>query len=680
MTSLPPFATFPSFQQRNELLPQEWEACLDSWILLAQAHLLLPQKSFSLSLRKDSSLTNFLLSYLHQNAIIESPLPDNTQKFRSLQTNVFLLVHRALTEGDPTPLPLLEVSFLENLSLVYGRSNSLRKLLANSWESTNFENTSSSFSKRKASLTRMLEASSKGGSFRGFEEALRRTASLLKLLHHYGQFLTLGSDFLDSLAMGYEHGSKDVQRKVAIIAYLCLASLMEPNKPKMSTLIDHLYSLVDQSPLLRALCTSTPFLRKLQTRLSGPEASRAKSLLLQLSIFEKTANGKPKRLVRRNIDKGKNQAIEDFGHGALPNVHVHTMSLVNQIQDLFPDLGSAFIVKLLEEYNDDTEQVTAHLLDDSLPAHLEQADRTENMSVDRVLTLEPMLKLHRSHLSSKQSPELAPGIAPRSTLTPDPQPNEYKAMARRTVFDDDDFSNLAISPAQLHYGRGANKAQTADDLLSAASSTANKAAILSALSVFDADDDERDDTYDVSDVGGSVDSALLGTSDDVLYSEGLQKGQHEEALFQAWKMSPAMFGRDPTTRRSQARVALRSQTGMTDEAIEGWAIMLQRDPRKLGRLEANSSTSGVGQQRGLGRTAWTNSPAGSGTVTEDEADTDGDAGSAARGGRGGGPWGRGRGRGGAGPADDKATQVARQRKDASKALRANHNRINGLVS
>lgn len=649
---------------------------MDSWILLAQAHLLLPQKSFSLNSRKNPSLTEFLLSYLRQNSSIEHQTSDDIQKSRSLKSNVFLLVHRALTGGDPTPLPLLEVRFLEDLSVVYGKSVRLKELLVKTWPSIDLENASSSFPKKKASLIRTAEAGSKGASSGTLEDALEPTVSLLRASFQYGQFLMVGSDFLDSLTSRYEHEELHVQKKITVTAYLCLASLLEPSSPKTSTLIDHLYGLGSQSNLLRAVCSSTPFLRKLRTRLSGSEAARAKSLLQQLSVFEKTASGKPKNLIKRKIDKGKNRATDEFGHGAFGDVRVHTMSLITQVQDMFPDLGSAFIVKLLDEYNNDTEQVTAHLLEDSLPAQLKQADRGENLSVNPMSRLKPMLKLYRPHPPSAETAELVPNLAPHSPSTLTHQPDHIAPLSRRTVFDDDAFSNLAISPSQVHYGRAADTTQTADDLLSAPSSTANKAAILSALAAFDADDDERDDTYDVEDVGGTVDSALPGTSDDVMDSEGLKQDQHEETLFQAWKMSPALFGRDPTTRRSQARVALRSETGMTDEAIEGWAIMLQRDPRKLKRLEAKSSmAAGVSQQRGLGRTAWTNTPADSGIGTEEEADTDGDT--PAAGGRGGGAMGRGRGagrggRGGgvAGPADDRATQLARRRKDQT----ANHNR------
>lgn len=106
---------------------------------------------------------------------------------------------------------------------------------------------------------------------------------------------------------------------------------------------------------------------------------------------------------------------------------------------------------------------------------------------------------------------------------------------------------------------------------------------------------------------------------------------------------------------------------MTDEAIEGWGIMMGRDPKRLRRLEAKFATF-QGQQRELQTTAWRNSPAGS----ADDGSAD-----AGRGGRG---RGRGRGRGGrgggnvAGPTDDKSTQISRQRKEANKGSSANHNR------
>lgn len=146
------------------------------------------------------------------------------------------------------------------------------------------------------------------------------------------------------------------------------------------------------------------------------------------------------------------------------------------------------------------------------------------------------------------------------------------------------------------------------------------------------------------------------------------RDKNEEALFRAYKMSPEAFERDAATRRGNARMALRSETGMTDEAIEGWGIMLGRDPRKLRRLEARFEMF-RGQQRQLDKTSYRE---GSGTEESDRGE-----GSRGRGRGGFGGRGRG-GRGGnvAGPADEKETQIARQRKDANKGGRANHNRRN----
>lgn len=265
---------------------------------------------------------------------------------------------------------------------------------------------------------------------------------------------------------------------------------------------------------------------------------------------------------------------------------------------------------------------------------------------------------------------------PTSIPTPDNvlPPRSSQLPQRRNVFDDDEFDKLAVDTSRLHIGRR-GKDLTADEILSDRSKAPAKSAILAALAAFDSDDDERDDTYDVEDVGASVDNATPGPDE----ADADLRDKNEESLFRAYTMSPELFGRDSETRRGKARTALKSETGMTDEAIEGWGIMLKRDPRRLRRLEAKFSTF-AGQQRELAPTSWRDSPAGSGDETG-EASGDGHGHRGGRGGfagRGRGPGrGRGGGRGGgsvAGPADDKTTQIARDRKDANKASRANHNR------
>lgn len=215
----------------------------------------------------------------------------------------------------------------------------------------------------------------------------------------------------------------------------------------------------------------------------------------------------------------------------------------------------------------------------------------------------------------------------------------------------------------LHFGkRGANK--TADDILADRSTAPNKAAILSALSLFDADDDERDDTYDAVDAGMTVNDALADDADDLKRQSAI-----EEVLFKAYQSDQKVFERDADTRRSSARSTLRGETGMTDEAIEGWGLMLGRDPNRLKKLELKFNTFS-GNQTILETTAWR---AGN---EDSEGDGAGRGRGRGRGGRGGGGRGCGGGRGGnvTGPTGEKETEAARRRKESNKGSRANHNR------
>ena len=119
-------------------------------------------------------------------------------------------------------------------------------------------------------------------------------------------------------------------------------------------------------------------------------------------------------------------------------------------------------------------------------------------------------------------------------------------------------------------------------------------------------------------------------------------------------------------------MALKEETGLTDEAIEGWGLMLSRDGRQLKRLEAKFSNF-TGTQKELAPTSWRASPAGSGT---EDSDLDGNRNDRGRGGRlRGAPRGRGRGRGNvAGPSGERDTEAARRGKEANKGSRVNHNR------
>lgn len=642
--SLPQFAPFPDVKVRQNVLPIEWKAYLDTWTSLAELHLRLGDAQFRNAVSEDSSSLNiFLISFFHELANDDSIAAQATL----LRKRSFFLLHR-IYSGNTIPASLVTLSVLSDICRVFSKSTQFRTLFKHLWkkETVMIER---NLQPAKNSLIRNLDSKRPEEA----DSTMNKIVPLLRLSADVGTYLLTGSDFLDALCNAYPRVTPSLQAKIATIAYLGLVHLLEGEKPNFSLLSDNLYSLKangeqqakpDSQSLIADLVTNTPLLHKIRDTATVPETTRVRNLAASLSAFQQTSAARPKKLVRRKMDKGKGKAADDeFGHGAFGEIHVHRMSMISQIQDLFPDLGSGFVAKLLHEYNDNIEEVTAHLLEDSLPSHLGTSDRSEQL---------PSPSDNKPH------------------LTPRPTP---PAIERRNVFDDDDFDRLAMDTSRLHIGRK-NADHTADTILSDRAAAPEKSAILAALAAFDSDDDERDDTYDVEDVGGTVDSAAPGADE----ADADLRDRNEEALFRAYTSTPGSFGRDAETRRGSARTALKSETGMTDEAIEGWGLMISRDPKRLRRLEAKFSAF-TGQQMQLASTSWKNTPTGS---DAEGTDTGGGA-QGQRGGRGGGRGrARGRGRGGfgrgggnvAGPNGDKSTQVSRQRKESSKGSRANHNR------
>ncbi|KAK0237913.1 hypothetical protein EDD85DRAFT_906763 [Armillaria nabsnona] len=181
--------------------------------------------------------------------------------------------------------------------------------------------------------------------------------------------------------------------------------------------------------------------------------------------------------------------------------------------------------------------------------------------------------------------------------------------------------------------------------------------------ISDEEEDEEGTTgaFDEEDLGSTVKVGGDGEESD---EEGVGeievapvKQPPETILELAYIQDPKQFDRDANTRRSKGRADLKAQTGWSDEQIEGWRIMLERNPKKDKILQKHEfagnqhapvpsqSNRGGGPSRGAGR------------------------------GRG-----RGRGRGGGGGnGGGGGEQQSRDRawKDKNKASRGNHNRKRG---
>ncbi|OHF02026.1 CUE domain-containing protein [Colletotrichum orchidophilum] len=659
--SLPPLAPFPSPSWRAKLTSPEWDALLEAWTTLTQAYLALSDKDLSRAATKeDSSIPVFLTSFTTQVAEA-GPSPtlgssSSSVTSKALLRTAFTLTSRLLTNpSTPPPTQLTIPPFLCAFTKLY-RKNAPPTL------SKSFHLHASHLEQPLAGLKKSLAQSMEAGLKADLKSLEARLANLNHLLHaspHAAAFFLAGSDFFDGLVTAFKITNPPLRKVLVATMYLCLVGLTEGEQPRFGMLADVLFSLKSAAETHRAgplnvndslvaeLVTVTPVLRQLSKRAEekGAASTALRSRISALEGFKKPGGGmmRPKRLIRRKVDKGKGKDVADEGQ-VQAELHIHRQSQISLIQDLFPDLGSGFISKLFDEYGDNTEIVTAHLLEDSLPPYLATADRAAPLS--------PTLERRKSQL--------------------EPRPTPPQLPERHNVFDDDELDRLDLDVSKLHFGKKGPE-KTADDVLKDRSTAPNKAAILSALAAFDSDDDERDDTYDADDVGGTVDNANEE-------ADG-QKDAGEETLYKAFQADPSVFDRQATTRRGQARGKLREETGMTDEAIEGWAVMLARNPGQNRRLEAKYSGNAAftGTQTEILSTAWRASPAGSGAEEPESGGGSsfrGGGGGRGRGGRGrGGRGGGGRGGGNvAGPTGEKETEAARRRKEASKSSRANHNR------
>lgn len=392
--ALPPIAPFPPAKVRDEITTEDWEACLDAWIALLELHLKLPNGDFNLISSKDDSLITFILSYISENHILLLQKRTFSQDSRSkaLHHKYFLLVHRFLSQAQTVPPPLLQLSFLADFSVVYRGSKALRPLLANLWDTRGGQELEPVLVKAKFRLIQGLDAAATDGPSQDLEKQLDLLIPLFHVSPDSARVFLTGSELIDASSASYKVVSHGIRNKILHLTYSGLTSLMDGKQPNFSLLFDHLYSLVNsqQEPregdhtLLVDLISKTPLVSRIQDRVEDSYAARAKPLVAKLQSIAPVMDPKPKRVAPQRVDKGKrradiNQLDDGFGHDFMNNIHVHRMSLISQVQDLFPDLGSGFIIKLLDEYGDDVEMVTAHLLDDSLPAHLRNANHHEDL-------------------------------------------------------------------------------------------------------------------------------------------------------------------------------------------------------------------------------------------------------------------------------------------------------------
>ena len=375
---LPPY---PSQADRNAIATADWQAYTEVCNALCHVALQLLPGQFCEQILIDSPLANFIKTYICESANEEVRELDEREK--ELKQKCFLLLHRIWTSHEPVPGPLTTPEFLESLCTAYGSVPALPALLDEVWLRLRLDE-SSRFLMHKDTLVRNLESKNRT-TILGRDNPLHRTAMILRCCSQYGRFLMVGSDFLDSLRSSWSSGAPALCHKAAVVAYYALKSLMEKTPRNMSSLIDHLYTLradndAKSSPrcLLLDLLSDSPFLHKFRAACQDSGSGRAMSMLKYLQGLDVNPKRHGTRIAGRKR-KGKGKTVSAISLDGSRGISIHRISLVTQIQDLFPDLESKYIITLLNQYNDDTERITAHLVDNSLSSTLSNADRTGNL-------------------------------------------------------------------------------------------------------------------------------------------------------------------------------------------------------------------------------------------------------------------------------------------------------------
>ncbi|KAM7217506.1 putative cue domain containing protein [Rhypophila decipiens] len=670
-TKLPAFTRFPAKEWVAGLSEKEWVGCLDTWNTVIEKHLEETETEFQRITVKDESLSKFLTTFADEVAEGGHSILGKHRTAKYLLESSLDLACRLLASPSP-PRELTQWEFIANMCKVYNNNKARRDVLLSCLSESSRSRLFASLASLKKFFIQHLNTVERHEAASGPDDVdrrLYRVSYLIDASPEIASFFMEGSDFLDGLIECFSDIHVSHRTYVIPPVYKCLVGLAKAQK--WTALTDHLYTLkaagdkYKANPLMRkgmdrtedivgSLVASTYLLGTLWHEIAsaGHKSTRITSVLKDLATFrEKGCKYLGKKTSDSvtplfKVDKGKRP---DKSHQPKPQ-HENQMSQIGMVQELFPDLGSGFIAKFLDEYNNNVEQVIALLLEDTTPLGLENLDRSEELA--------------DLPSSSKHRFDLAPRTTP-------PPPSDLPI--RRNAFDGDEFDRLTESnslatanPERLRIGK--RQDVDADKLLADRSKAPTKEKILAALEAFDSDDDERDDTYDVDDVGGTVD--VVNPEEDVV-TEGT-----EAKLYQAYMATPKLFGRDNATRGGIDRVRLRHETGMTDEAIEGWAIMLGRDSKKRKRLQARYG-DWAGKQTELASTSW------KAKSDEEEEDGDQDDSEKPAGSSGDNTRGRGRGRGGAGrgrggrPGAPPGSELEKRRKEANKASRANHNRRDG---
>ncbi|SGY44127.1 BQ5605_C001g00119 [Microbotryum silenes-dioicae] len=352
--------------------------------------------------------------------------------------------------------------------------------------------------------------------------------------------------------------------------------------------------------------------------------------------------------------KGKGKVVEQEVHSPEQEASrpYPAPKAISQILDVLPDLSPNFLRTCLlhprfSSTSAPSEAVIASIFEESLPSDLDE--------------------LLRNPVPSTKIEE--PTKIPTQSVPPRPN-NAHARIVRSNIFDP-----ASLNPTLLKTNRSTVHHQNESKQFLADQSFMTEQ--LKALIIERAerepsdsennDDEEVDDdedrfraverSFDVRDRNEGIETPLATTTSgtstplkgsvatsDTSTLNPFNNATLVKLLERTYLSDPALFDRSSATRKSKMRAELKQKTGLGDEQLEGWRIMLERDPKRKEKVLERRMVEDV-KERHAGP--------GSEEDDSDEEDEDEDARPNTGGGGGGNRdqglgRGRGRGRGGAG--------------------------------
>lgn len=331
-----------------------------------------------------------------------------------------------------------------------------------------------------------------------------------------------------------------------------LAMVIATNKQCPIKFLDVLLSSNQKNSLIQDLLNRTTFLDRIQSASDGRHGVQnllSNFMEVQMSSIERT------HAEAATHDEKEDEAFE-------------LMSKISQLQDLFPDMNAMWLKACLLEYDNDVTITTMQILEDKLPERLK-------VSADQLNELAP---------TSKQTTQ--PAALSRS--------NE-SFPERANIFDGDDFDRLEHDRSQVKDRRRRRDSDNADTMLKQTLSLEEQAKVLSLA--YDPNEDEFDDTYDDYERIPALDHQ---TNDDLADSTSLAVPSIDDLLFMTSESNPGVFER--SARKQKDREDLRARTNLSDEQIEGWMVMLKREPARARKLAEKHAFAG--QQAEIKSSKW----------------------------------------------------------------------------